>query len=47
MCPYEKSLEIYLMILVLIKLPMLKNGKLPMLKKSGNVFNNPRINVLI
>ena len=39
MCPCEKNLETYLMILVSIKVAMLK--------KSGNFFNDPPINVPI
>ena len=37
--PIQKSLETYVMILISIKVPILK--------KSGNLFNNPGINVPI
>ena len=39
MCPYKKSLFTYLMILVSIKVHILR--------KSGNLFNDPHINVPI
>ena len=49
MCPYEKNLETYLIILVSM-CPYENSGKIfvsikvPIRKKSGNLFNDPRIN---